>query len=98
MLIYILKSFFPGGFFASDDVIDPGDVFGDFGVDSWFPCSSATITPTNDTVEKTHFVTHTCQWPARVSLDRHTQIRSYITRDCEIFISYTFNIMPHRYK
>lgn len=56
----MLKSFFPGCFFAADDAIDPVDVFGDFGVDSWFPCSSAAITPTNDTIEKTRFIAHTC--------------------------------------
>lgn len=73
MLIHTLKSFSPGGFFAPDDVIDPCDVIDDFGVDAWFPCSSTTITPTNDAIEKTHIVTHTCQRPAGVSLNTHTQ-------------------------
>lgn len=77
MLTYMLKYFFPGGFFASDGLIDPGDVFGDFGVDTWFPCSSTTITPTNDTIEKTHFVTHTCQWSAGVSLKAHKNKQFY---------------------
>lgn len=79
MLKHALKFFSPGGFFASYDVIDPGDVFGDFGVDSWLPCSSTAITPTNNTIEKACFATVACQWPAGVSLYTHIRIKFVIS-------------------